>query len=115
MARRKSRKTARNKYAHLRATEAELDFHDRGPLTDKEVHRETLAFIESSSRAGDRGVLCFCAQHCGILRVAPAKHIDARYAAALARAADIGVEIVAYGCETDLVEMRVTERLPVVL
>lgn len=50
MARRKQKGPA-NKYAHLHQPEAELDFHERGSLSDKEIHHETLAFIEASAKA----------------------------------------------------------------
>jgi len=52
--------------------------------------------------AGDRGVLIFCAQHTGLARVRPAHEIDPLYAQALEQAIDKGVEVLAYGCVTDL-------------
>lgn len=61
--------------------------------------------------AGDRGVLIFCAQHCGIESVAPAVDIDPDYAAAVASAAEQGVEVLAYGCSTDFNEMRIDRPL----
>ena len=61
---------------------------------------------------GARGVLLFCVQHLGIERVSPAAHIDPAYAEALRRAAENGVEILAYACETDLRTMSMSHRLP---
>lgn len=65
--------------------------------------------------AGDRAVLVFCAQHCGIEAVTPAADIDATYAATLKEASAAGVEILAYGCRTDLEEFVIDRKLPVML
>ena len=51
---------------------------------------------------GHRGVLIFCAQHCGIHRVSPARSIDPAYARGLEEAIEAGVEVYAAGCVTDL-------------
>ena len=56
---------------------------------------------------GHRGVLIFCAQHTGIDQVSPAFEIDPAYACALKTAQAAGVEIRAYGCQTDLLEMTI--------
>ena len=71
--------------------------------------------LERRVRAGDRGVLIFCAQHCGIEAVRPAWEIHPEYGAALCRAAALGVEIRAYGCTTDLHDMHINRCLPVEL
>lgn len=63
-------------------------------------------------QAGDRGVLIFCAQHCGITAVRPAHEIHPEYAAALQAAVEQGVEVLAYGCTTDLTQMTISGRLP---
>ena len=63
-------------------------------------------------QAGDRALLIFCAQHCGIGAVRPAHEIDPQYASALAKAAAAGVEVLAYGCTTDLSEMAIDRKLP---
>ena len=63
-------------------------------------------------QAGDRGVLIFCAQHIGIQSVRAAHEIHPEYADALHAAISEGVEVLAYGCETDLKEMRITRQLP---
>ncbi len=62
--------------------------------------------------AGDRGVLLFCAQHCGIDRVGIARDIDPAYAAAVDDAMARGVEVIAVGCGTDLDTMQISSRLP---
>jgi sugar fermentation stimulation protein A len=62
--------------------------------------------------AGDRGVLVFCAQHCGVTEVRAADHVDPAYASALDEAMASGVEVLAYGCSTDLVEMHIDRVLP---
>ena len=61
---------------------------------------------------GHRGVLVFCAQHCGVQAVRPAHEIDVGYAEALAQAVDQGVEVLAFGCTTDLTEFGIDRQLP---
>jgi len=63
--------------------------------------------------AGERGVLIFCAQHCGITSVRAAHEVDPDYAQALSKAAGLGVEVLAYSCATDLVDMSLGKPLPV--
>lgn len=61
---------------------------------------------------GDRAVLLFCAQHTGITRVGCAGHIDPAYAAAVHRALEAGVEVVAYGARITTQGACVKDRLP---
>ena len=61
---------------------------------------------------GHRGVLIFCAQHCGINHVSPAQSIDPAYAQGLEEAMEGGVEILAAGCVTDLKTMRIDRIIP---
>jgi sugar fermentation stimulation protein A len=60
---------------------------------------------------GDRAVLIFCTQHLGIERVRPATEIDPLYAQALELAVSKGVEVLAYGCVTDLRTMALGPQL----
>ncbi len=71
-------------------------------------HVEALA---DRVQQGDRAMLLFCAQHCGIQRIRTAREIDPTYAEAVTRALQAGVEVVAYGCTTDLHEMRIDRAL----
>lgn len=48
-------------------------------------------------RNGSRGVLFYCVQHTGIVRVEPASDIDPEYARTLREAIAAGVEVLAYG------------------
>jgi sugar fermentation stimulation protein A len=64
---------------------------------------------------GHRGVLIFCAQHCGISRVSPARSIDPAYAQGLEEAIDAGIEVYAAGCVTDLKTMRIDRAIPFAL
>jgi sugar fermentation stimulation protein A len=57
--------------------------------------------LRTQVAAGARGVLVFCAQHCGIDRVRAAHEIHAGYAEALGAAMQAGVEVFALGCRTD--------------
>lgn len=68
--------------------------------------------LEAVVAQGFRGVLIFCAQHSGIDQVRPAAEIDPTYAQALSDAIECGVEIYAYGIETDLKSMTISKPLP---
>ena len=81
------------------------------------VSTRALKHVEALTRrvaAGQRGILIFCAQHCGIQAVRPAVEIDPDYAAGLAAAVDSGVEVLAFACETDLNTMRIVSQIPFV-
>jgi sugar fermentation stimulation protein A len=87
---------------------------DLGAFPDAQSSR-ALKHVDALVRrvqAGDRGLLIFCAQHCGIGRVRIAHEIDPVYAEAVAAAMRMGVEVLAYGCETDLRDMQLSRRLP---
>ena len=60
---------------------------------------------------GHRGVLIFCAQHCGIKSVSPAQAIDPNYAQGLAEAVAAGVEVYALSCRTDLETMAIDHQI----
>lgn len=107
---------------------------DENPATYVEVKSVTLArgclgafpdavserarrHVEALARCvtfGYRCVLLYCVPHTGIRRVTPADDIDPQYGAALRRAADAGVEIIAYGCRVSLREITLDGRLSVV-
>jgi sugar fermentation stimulation protein A len=67
--------------------------------------------LQAQVNQGARGILLFCVQHEGIHRVCPAERIDPDYARGLRQAAQAGVEILAYGCKTDLQTMTLSHRL----
>ena len=107
---------------------------DENPATYVEVKSVTLArgclgafpdavserarrHVEALARCvtfGYRCVLLYCVPHTGIRRVTPADDIDPQYGAALRRAADAGVEIIAYGCKVSPREITLDGRLSVV-
>ena len=64
---------------------------------------------------GYRSVLLYCVPHTGIRRVTPADDIDPEYGAALRRAADAGVEVIAYGCTVSPREITLDGTLAVLL
>ncbi len=82
------------------------------PDAVSERARKHVAALARCVAAGDRGVLLFCAQHCGIERVSLAAAIDPEYADAVADAARSGVEVLAVGCATDLATMQIDRALP---
>nr|MBA2815667.1 DnaK suppressor protein [Candidatus Pantoea persica] len=55
-----------------------------------------LRELSAVAAAGHRAVLLFAVLHSGIEDVAPARHIDARYADQLVQAQQNGVEVLAY-------------------
>jgi sugar fermentation stimulation protein A len=65
--------------------------------------------------AGSRGVNLFVVQRGDGDHVAPADLIDPCYGAGLREAAAHGVELLAYRAQVTLTEIRLTERLPVLL
>ncbi|SHF31448.1 sugar fermentation stimulation protein A [Modicisalibacter ilicicola DSM 19980] len=80
-------------------------------------HLETLGELVA---AGQRALLLFCVTHGGIHDVAPAAHIDPRYAETLRRVVERGVEVLAYGCEIEVAageprDIRLGRPLPVSL
>lgn len=66
-------------------------------------------------RQGERGVNLFVVQRGDAFKVAPAERIDPGYARALREASANGVELLAYRAKVTEKEIRLTERLPVVL
>jgi len=69
-----------------------------GAFPDAKSERASrhVAALQRVRERGYRAVLVFCIQHNGIERVTTADDIDPRYGAALRRARDAGVEVVAF-------------------
>lgn len=85
----------------------------RGEFPDA-VSERALKHVVALQRmvaSGHRGVLIFCAQHCGIESVSPAAAIDPNYARGLAEAAEAGVEVYALACKTDLETMSIDRQI----
>jgi sugar fermentation stimulation protein A len=64
---------------------------------------------------GDRAMLLFCCNRDPSREVRPADHIDPAYGEALRRAADAGVEILAYRCDVSPDGVWLRARIPVVM
>lgn len=75
--------------------------------------RAHLEALERLRAAGDRSVLLFIVMRSDGHGFAPAADIDPAYAAALRRARDRGVAVLAYRAEVSPEEMRVVERVEV--
>jgi len=75
-------------------------------------HLHALQYLVTQGR---RAVLCFCVQREDVRRVKPAVQIDAEYAEALKRAAENGVEILAYQAKMSTDEIVLSRSLPVIL
>ena len=65
--------------------------------------------------AGNRAVMFFLVQRMDAARFMPADPIDPAYGKELRKAADAGVELVAYDVHIDLAAIRLRRRLPVIL
>jgi sugar fermentation stimulation protein A len=96
----------------------EADGHGYFPDAVSERGRRHLRLLADLVDDGRRAVLLFCVAHEAIVDVAPAAHLDPAYAAALAEAAECGVELLAHGCEIHReggvpVAIRLGEPLPV--
>ena len=100
-------------YVEVKSVTLRMD-DGRGEFPDAVSSRalKHVRALEDVVASGYRGVLIFCAQHTGIESVRPAEQIDPKYAQALREALDRGVEIYAYGIETDLNEISVSRALP---
>ncbi|MDE0451176.1 MAG: DNA/RNA nuclease SfsA [Gammaproteobacteria bacterium] len=82
------------------------------------VSERARRHVEALARCvaiGSRGVLLYCVPHTAIRRVTPADDIDPEYGCALRRAADAGVEVIAYGCTVSPQEITLDGALEVVL
>lgn len=73
--------------------------------------RELIEVVEQ----GQRAVLLFLVQHTGIKQVSPAEHIDPKYAHLLRKAADFGVEIIAYNTHIDAATISLRDSIPIIL
>lgn len=71
-----------------------------------------LRELQKLAESGVRAVLFYCVQHSGIGTVEAAAEIDPAYAAALARAVEAGVEVIAYRAELAAGEIRLSEPVP---
>lgn len=72
--------------------------------------RELMAMVDQGARA----VLVFCVQHTGMTSVAPAAHIDPKYAEIFSEAVEQGVEVLAYQAKLNAEQAELVHELPVV-
>ncbi|MAF17765.1 MAG: DNA/RNA nuclease SfsA [Marinomonas sp.] len=91
----------------------EEDGHGYFPDAVTERGRKHLYELADMVKAGHRAVLMFCVSHTGIQSVAPAEHIDPKYAEALEEVMTQGVEVIAYRAHIDTTEIYLTESIPV--
>lgn len=74
-----------------------------------------LRELSQIAQSGQRAVLFFAVLHSGIEDVAPARHIDARYAELLAQARQSGVEVLCYKAQLSPEGMVLNQALKVEL
>lgn len=73
-----------------------------------------LRELQTMAEQGQRTVLFFAVLHSGIETVAPAHHIDPRYAELLAQVRQKGVEVICYGASLAAEGIQLTTRLHLV-
>jgi sugar fermentation stimulation protein A len=71
-----------------------------------------LGELEAMVRAGDRAVALFVVQRTDCDAFSACHDLDPAFASALERAADAGVEVLAYGCEMSPAAIRVARQIP---
>jgi len=77
--------------------------------------RQHLVELQKLVEKGDRCVMFFLVQRMDAKRFAPADHIDPAYGRELRKAADNGVEMLAYDVAIDFEKISLNRRLPVQL
>ncbi len=94
-------------YVDVRSVTLGDEIH-RGFYPDAKASRAVrqLKALMHAKRQGHRAVLIFCVQHTGITRLFPADHIDMQFGATLRQAVFAGVEILAYGADISLQEIK---------
>ncbi len=80
----------------------EVDGHGYFPDSVSVRARRHLASLAALVAAGHRCVLVFCVAHDGIENVAPAAHLDPRYAQAFVEAQAAGVEVLALSMQIQI-------------
>ncbi|HEX8233251.1 MAG TPA: DNA/RNA nuclease SfsA [Caulobacteraceae bacterium] len=70
-----------------------------------------LGELEAMAAAGDRAVMLFVIQRSDCDAFAACADLDPAYAAGLGRAAERGVEVLAYACDLDCKEIRISRPL----
>lgn len=83
------------------------------PDAVSERARRHLEDLAARARSGLPAALCYCVQHTGIERVAPADDVDPGYGEALRTAMHAGVTVVAWQAALDADEIRLIRPLPV--
>ena len=82
-------------------------FPDTTSLRGQKHLRELIAVKQS----GHRAVLLFVAQHTGIKRLKPAKHLDKDYSDLVEQAIQQGVEVLAYSCGITSEQISLAEQI----
>lgn len=83
------------------------------PDAVSERARRHLEDLTERARSSLPSALCYCVQHTGIERVAPADDVDPAYGDALRTAMDAGVIVVAWQAELNAHEAKLLRPLPV--
>jgi sugar fermentation stimulation protein A len=96
------------KNVHLRRTGALAEFPDCVAARSARHLRELAARVAE----GDRAVQLFVVQRGDCDAFAACADLDPAYAAGLAQAAGRGVEVLVYGCDIGVEEIRIARRLP---
>jgi sugar fermentation stimulation protein A len=82
------------------------------PDTVSERASRHVQELMTLKQQGHRAVLVFCVQHSGIDLVCPADEIDPAYGDIVRQAIAAGVEVLVYGCELSVDEIKLIKPLP---
>ncbi len=85
------------------------------PDSPTERGRKHLLALMESHRRGHRAVLLFCASRNDARCVVPADEVDPEYGRLLRRAQERGVELVSYRVSLRALDLRLNQRIPVLL
>lgn len=96
------------KNVHLMRTPGLAEFPDCVAARSTKHLRE----LEAMVAAGDRAVALFVVQRTDCERFSACAELDPTFANALDRAADAGVEVLAYACDIDERAVRIARRIP---
>ena len=95
------------KNCHLRREGDLAEFPDCVAARSTKHLRE----LEAMAAAGDRAVVLFTVQRDDCAAFSACRDLDPAFAAALERVADVGVEVLVYGCEMSPAAIRLDRRL----
>ncbi len=106
---------ARRGFAEVKGVTLERDGHARFPDAPTQRGRKHLEELARLRGAGLEAAVCFVIQMEGMRRFSPNDRTDPAFGAALRRAAEVGVRVLAVGCHVTPQSMEIVREVPVCL